>query len=143
MPPFDDKRFVVVAACHCNSSHTIFRGHSGILTAEKCLMISHGSKCDYILFDANHKNRVAAFIFVSGARIPHGLEAVGGWPCPVIELAATDVPQLNKRFGQCRFKSLRKRTCPKCIRKAMHDSQWRAARIAFRRWKAKCRFIYN
>lgn len=106
-------------------------------------MIGKNLRCDYILFDTCRNNRVAAFIFEERPDIPGDLEAVGGWSCPVLEMSADDICLLNQRGGKARFQSRRARKCPTCIRKSLHESRWRAARVAFHRWKKNCRFVYN
>ena len=143
MPAFNDERLVVWSKCKCGTSFTSFRGHKGIVAAENCLMIAHEIRCRVILFDSTRKNRVAAFIFAEGAAVPHGLESVGGWPCPVLELADSDFALTGKRKGPCRFQSLRPRACPNCMRSSLDTLKWRTARIAFHRWKRNCRFIYS
>lgn len=143
MPPFNE-RFVFWSACGCGSSSNTFRGGKTIRFELDCWLSPFKTRCDLVLFDTARANRVVAFIFDEHADIPHGLEAIGGWPCPVLRLSATDKALCQKaRPPTTRFKSLRKRACPRCTRTALHARKWRAARAALKRWKSNCRFIYN
>ena len=142
--PFD-ARFVVWSKCSCGSSSTSFRGKLGIESVPNCWLHAHRICCDLVLFDTTRKNRVCAFIFAAKNAhvIPAQLEAVGGWPCPVLVVPTASVQHLSKIRGvSSRHQSLKLRRCNKCVSKALHNRRWMKARRAFLAWKSNCRFFY-
>ena len=137
-----DCRFVVWCQCDCGSSFTVFRGHRDVIAVPQCTLKGFGAVCDIVLFDRRYGNRVCAFLFKDGSRIPPRLEAIGGWSCPVLKLSSEDIACVGPH-PQSRFKSILRRPCSRCMSRNLYIRKTRLARAAFLNWKSNCPFLYN